>query len=666
VATLTTYTQAGRPMTVKTPLGPDNLLLIGFSGREAISQLFEYSLELIAPNQAEIPFDKLLAQKVSVALELSDGQKRYFSGIVRRFSQGHRDDTFTYYRMEVVPQFWLLKKKIQSRIFQHKTVPDILKDVFKGLDVGYEIQGTFSPREYCVQYRESDFDFASRLMEEEGIYYFFTHTADGHKTIVANLPQSHPDVAPATLIYEEMTGGVRKEDRVAVWEKGQELRSGKFTLWDHCFELPHKHLEAEKIIPETVKSGKADHKLKVGNNDRLEIYDYPGGYAKRFDGVNKSGGDQSSELQKVFQDNLRTVGIRMQEEAAPSVVIHGLSNCRQLSAGHRFTLQRHFNADGKYLLTALDHTASLSAHYRAGDAGEFSYENSFTCIPSDMVFRPPRMTPKPRVDGSQTAVVVGPPGEEIFTDKYSRVKVQFHWDRSGQNDADSSCWVRVATLWAGKQWGVIHIPRIGHEVVVDFLEGDPDRPIIVGSVYNADMMPPYALPDNRTQSGVKSRSSLQGGPANFNELRFEDKKGSEQIFLHAEKDSLFETEHDNTEWVGHDEKITIDHDQTTVVHHDRTETVDHDEKITIGNNRTTDVGKDETLTVGQHIKIDAGQQITIQTGASKIVMKSDGTIQIQGISITVEGTKSIENKGVLITSEASGIHTIKGSLVKIN
>ena len=252
MATLTTYTQAGRPMTVKTPLGPDNLLLIGFSGREAISQLFEYSLELIAPNQAEIPFDKLLAQKVSVALELSDGQKRYFSGVVRRFSQGHRDDTFTYYRMEVVPQFWLLKKKIQSRIFQHKTVPDILKDVFKGLDVGYEIQGTFSPREYCVQYRESDFDFASRLMEEEGIYYFFTHTADGHKTIVANLPQSHPDVAPATLIYEEMTGGVRKEDRVAVWEKGQELRSGKFTLWDHCFELPHKHLEAEKIIPETV------------------------------------------------------------------------------------------------------------------------------------------------------------------------------------------------------------------------------------------------------------------------------------------------------------------------------------------------------------------------------------------------------------------------------
>ena len=662
----TTYTQADRPMTVKTPLGPDSLLLVGFSGREAISQLFEYSLDLIAPDQAEIPFEKLLAQKVSVSLELPDSEKRYFSGIVRRFSQGRRDDTFTYYHMEVVPQFWLLKKKIQSRVFQHKTVPDILKEVFKGLDVSYEIQGTFSPREYCVQYRESDFDFASRLMEEEGIFYFFTHTADGHKAIVANLPQSHPEVAPPTLIYEQMTGGVRKDDRVALWEKWQDLRSGKVTLWDHCFELPQKHLEAEKIIPETVKAGKIDHKLKVGGNDRLEIYDYPGAYAKRFDGVNKSGGDQSSELQKVFQDNVRTVGIRMQEEATPSVVVHGSSDCRQLCAGHKFTLQRHFNADGKYLLIEVDHAASLSAQYRAGEVGEFRYGNNFACIPSDVVFRPPRLTPKSRVDGSQTAVVVGPSGEEIFTDKYSRVKVQFHWDRTGQNDADSSCWVRVATLWAGKQWGVIHLPRIGHEVVVDFLEGDPDQPIIVGSVYNPDMMPPYTLPDNRTQSGIKSRSSLQGGPANFNELRFEDKKGNEQIFLHAEKDSLFETENDNTEWIGHDEKITIDHDQTTLVHHDRAETVDNDEKITIGNNRTTNVSKDDTLTVGQHIKIDAGDQVTIQTGASKIVMKSDGTIQIQGVSITIEGTQSIENKGTMINSEASGIHTIKGSLVKIN
>jgi type VI secretion system secreted protein VgrG len=636
-------------MTVKTPLGSDNMLLVGFSGREALSRLFEYKLDLVVPNHTEIAFDKLLAEKVTVSLELANGAERYFNGIVKRVAQGQRDDTFTSYQMEVVPQLWLLTKTFQSRIFQRISVPDLLKKVLKG-DVDYQIQGSFPPREYCVQYRESDFDFASRLMQEEGIYYFFTHTADGHKMIVANTPQSHPDVDPATLTYEEMTGGLRNEDRVRVWEKAQELRSGKVTLWDHCFELPHKHLEAEKVIAATVMSGKIDHKLKVGGNDSLEIYDYPGQYAKRFDGVSKSGGEQASALQKVFEDNARTVGIRMQEEAAPSVVIQGSSDCRQLSAGHRFTLREHFNADGKYLLTTVTHSATLTAHYRSGGIGEFTYENRFTCIPSEMVFRPARVTPKPRVDGSQTAVVVGPAGEDIFTDKYSRVKVQFHWDRDGQNDADSSCWVRVATLWAGKQWGMIHIPRIGQEVVVDFLEGDPDRPIIVGSVYNADMMPPYTLPGNRTQSGVKSRSSPRGGTDNFNEFRFEDKKGSEQIFLHAEKDSLFETEKDNKEWVGQDQSIKVDRDQT--------------EKV--GRNRTIDVGKDDSLKVGDNITIDAGKQITIKTGASKIVMKSDGTIEIEGVAITIQGRKSIDNKAVLIASEASGVHTIKGSVVKIN
>src|SRR5262249_7300860 len=281
---------------------------------------FDYRLELAALNHIEVPFDKLLGQKVTVSLELPEGQKRHFNGIVHRCSQGTRDDTFTSYQVELVPQFWLLTKNIQSRIFQHQTVPDILKKVLEVLDVAFELQGTFQPREFCVQYRESDFEFASRLMEEEGIYYFFNHTANGHKMTVANSPQSHPDLAPSSFTYEEALGGNRKDDRILQLVKTQEIRSGKVTLWDHSFELPHKHLEAEKPIQASAKVGKVDHKLKTGN-DKLEIYDYPGEYAKRFDGVTKSGGDQASKLQKVFEDNVRVAGIRMQEEAAGSLAM---------------------------------------------------------------------------------------------------------------------------------------------------------------------------------------------------------------------------------------------------------------------------------------------------------------------------------------------------------
>ena len=593
------YVQASRPMAVTTPLGKDALLLVEFEGQEAISQLFGFRLGLIADNDQKVPFEKLLGQKISITFLLPNDKERYFHGICRRISQGERDATFTSYRMEVVPQFWLLTKRTQSRIFQHSSIPDILKKVFEGLDVSFEIQGVFHPRDYCVQYRETDFDFASRLMEEEGIYYFFKHAPDSHKMVVANTPQSHPGLpVQARLIYEEITGGLREEARISRWEKSQELTSGKYTLWDHSFELPHKHLEAEKTILDGVTAGKVTHKLKVGGNESLEIYDYPGAYAQRFDGIDRGGGEQPAELQKIFEDNRRTVGLRMQAiEASGCMEIHVASNCRQVVTGHKFTLEGHFNADGQYLVTRAQHSARLSGDYRSGNFEEFSYENSFTCLPYALPFRPAPTTPKPVVQGTQTAVVAGPAGEEIFTDKYGRVKVQFHWDREGKSDGDSSCWVRVATLWAGRQWGVIHIPRIGQEVIVDFLEGDPDQPIIVGSVYNADQMPPYGLPGNRTQSGIKTRSSLEGGAANFNEIRFEDKKGGEQLFIHAEKNQDIEVENDETHRVGHDRTKTIDHDETTHVKYDRTETVDHDEKITIGNDRTEDVIGNETIAV---------------------------------------------------------------------
>jgi type VI secretion system secreted protein VgrG len=693
-------------MAVTTPLGKDVLLLVAFTGSEAVSQLFHFRLELLAENQTEVPFDRLLGQKITISLNLSSNQKRYINGLCNRVSQGKRDAVFTSYYLEIVPQFWLLTKRAQSRIFQHVSVPDILKKVLTGLDVAYELQGSFAPRDYCTQYRESDYDFASRLMEEEGIYYFFKHTADGHEMVVANTPQSHPELsAQGPIIYEELTGGLRDEERVTAWEKVQELRSGKYTLWDHCFELPHKHLEADKQILDGIQAGKASHKLKVGGNEKLEIYDYPGGYAQRFDGVDRGGGDQPADLQKIFEDNKRTAEIRMQQEAVPGLVIQGISGCRQFICGHKFTLTRHFSADGQYLLTGVQHTASLAADYRSGEGEKLVYQNRFTCIPLALPYRPARVTPKPAVRGTQTAVVVGSPGEEIFTDKYGRVKVQFHWDREGKSNADSSCWVRVGTLWAGKQWGSIYIPRIGQEVIVDFLEGDPDNPIIIGSVYNAEQMPPYKLPDNKTQSGLKTRSTLQGGPPNFNELRFEDKKGSEDITFHAEKDFHREVENDDDLKVGHDQTIEIKNNRTekvkegdekvTIEKGNRTilvETGDDTHEVKQGNRQVlVDTGNDtheikmgnrevkidmgnDTLTISmgnQTTKLDLGkseteamQSIELKVGQSSIKVDQTG-VTIQGLMVQIQGQVQTQVKGLITQVSADAMLQMQGAVTMI-
>ncbi|HUJ23720.1 MAG TPA: type VI secretion system tip protein VgrG [Bryobacteraceae bacterium] len=650
----TAFTQENRVLKISTPLGKDVLLLQGFSGQEAISSLFHFHLDLLAENQTSVAFDKLLGQKVTVELMLPNEETRYFSGIISSLSQGGRDQTFTRYRAEMVPQFWLLTRRAQSRIFQTMTVPDILKKVLDGLDVKFDIQGTFQPRDYCTQYRESDFQFASRLMEEEGIYYFFKHSADSHKMVLANTPQSHPDLpGDSRIIYEELGGGTREEERIYRWEKVQDLRSGKYTLWDHCFELPHKHLEAEKPIQDSVQVGKVSHKLKVGGNDSLEIYDYPGAYAQRFDGVDPGGGDRASDLQKIFDDNGRTVGIRMQQEALPSVVINGASNCRHLVSGHKFNLTRHFNADGQYVITSLSHVAQHGYDAAGMDKADDHYSNVFTCIPFALPFRPLRSTPRPVVRGSQTAVVVGPSGEEIFTDKYGRVKVQFHWDREGKNDATSSCWVRVGTPWAGKNWGMIHIPRIGQEVVVDFLEGDPDQPIIIGSVYNADQMPPYGLPDNKTLSGIRSRSTLQGSTDNFNEIRFEDKKGSEQVILHAEKDLLESVENDTQEYVGNDRFLKVANDQKELVVNDKhvhvkgqfREKVESDMSHQVGGKRHEKVATVYVLDSGQEIHLKGGMKVIIEAGVQLSLKGPGGFVDIGPAGVTIQGTMVLINSG---------------------
>ena len=672
------YEQTDRPMKLTTPLGPNALLLVGLQGREAISQMFHFELKTAWGDKTKLlPFDQLLGKKVTV--EISPGKnKRYFNGIVCKVTQGERDENFTYYTLEVVPQLWLLDRKQCSRTFQHITVPDILKTLFTGMDVAYQIEGTFEQREYCVQYRETDLAFASRLMEEEGIFYFFKHSSSGHQMVLANTPQSHPVIPyTPTTVWQEGTNAVLELDHVFDWNKGQEIRSGKFTAWDYTFEMPTKHLDADKTITDSVTVGTVTHKLKVANNDSLELYDYPGGYASRFDGINKSGGEQPSNLQKIFTDNKRTVDIRMQEEALSSLLIRGRGGHAAFTAGHTFDLTRHYSDNGKFVLTSVEHEARQPLAVEQVEGG-FRYANAFTCIPSTLPFRPSRVTPVPSVRGVQTATVVGPSGEEIFPDKYGRVKVQFHWDRQGTDDVNSSCWVRVATFWAGPQWGAIHIPRIGQEVIVDFLEGDVDQPIIVGSVYNADMMPPWTLPDQKTVSGIKSRSSLHGGPDNFNMMSFEDKKGSELVSVQAEKDLKT--------LVKNDENREVVHDRVTLIKHDETQTVTNNETITVeqgnqtieikqGNQSTTlNMGNQSTqIKMGnQTIKVDMGkieieamQSIQLKVGQSTIKMDPT-SVTISSMMIKVDAQVQAQVHSLMTQVNGDAMTVVKGGVVMIN
>lgn len=538
-----TYQQGERPLSITTPLDKDALLLVGVHGSESISQLFNFKLDLLAPLGTKIQFDRIIGQKATVELQSPSGDKRYFDGLIKRLTQGRRDDTFVYFHAELVPKLWLLTKKVRSRIFQQLPVPEILKHVFSGLEVSYKLSATYYDRDYCAQYRESDFDFASRLMEEEGIYYFFDHTHNGHQLVVSDAAAQHPAVSgPASVIYDEIGGGAREELRVYSWQKSQELRSGEYTLWDHCFELPGKNLEAKEKTIGSVAVGKVEHKLHVGGNDQLEIYDYPGGYAQRFDGVGRSGANQPQNLQDIFRDKDRTVRVRMEQEEVSSIEINAASNCAYFAPGHRFALERHFDADGAYLLTRVGHEAQMSGGYRSGKELTFHYENHFDAIPLALSYRPQRTTLRPQITGIETATVVGPKGEEIFLDKYGRVKVQFHWDREGKMNGDSSCWVRVAQAWAGKGWGTFFWPRIGHEVVVAFEDGDPDQPLIIGSVYNAENMPWYQLPANKMLAGFKSESFTGTPGKNYNAIVFNDHKGMEHISMHSERNVSFNSE----------------------------------------------------------------------------------------------------------------------------
>ncbi len=655
------YVQQNRKVRVTTPVGEDVLFLKAFSGTEEISRPFRFSVEMIAENKKKVPFDAMLGEKVTAHLLLPDeSTEHHFNGVCVRFAQAGRDEEFTIYRVELVPEFQLLAHNAQSRIFQRKNVPDILREVMKGVTADWQLEGKYEKRDFCVQYRETDFNFASRLMEEEGIFYFFKHEDGKHTMVVADSPAAFPDLpGESEITFEELAGGTRDDNRIWAWERAQEARSTKCLLWDHTFELPHKHLEAESPLLDSVQAGKDTHQLKIKGSDSWELYDWPGEYAQRFDGINRSGGEQQGELQKIFQDNSRTVGIRMDEQATLAVTARGKSNVKHFMSGHKLTLKRHFSSDGAYVLSSVTHRAAFGADYRSGKDPLLAYQNDFTCFPSALPYRPKRVTAKPVVQGSQSAVVVGPKGEEIFTDKYGRVKVQFHWDREGKNDEDSSCWLRVGQLAAGRRWGASYWPRIGQEVIVDFFEGDPDQPIIVGTVYNADQMPPYLGqgPDSKHKndnkvSGFKSNTT-KGGQG-FNELRFDDTKDKQQVFVHAEKNMDTRVKNDSMENVGHDKHLTVGGTKDGKNVGDYRELVYRDVHLHNKKNLTQHVGGDIQLLVGGEDgagnvdEILRGNRTVTVEGSVNEHVKGNDLRKVDGeIGLLLQGSR----KGMILGSD---------------
>ncbi len=652
------YLEENRFLYINSSLGADELLLESFTGEEAISHLFSFQLELWSENAA-IKFEDILGQGISFGVIGPSGcEPRHINGIVTSFTQLPGTFRLSRYRATVAPKIWVLTRTENLRIFQDKDVPDILKKVLQGFDVTWELHKSYPQREYCVQYRETDFNFISRLMEEEGIFYFFRHTASGHKLVIADDAVSYQDIpGDASLIYDEVAGGTREELRITGWMKTQELGSGKNTLQDYNYGKPILDMLVSQPIMDSVQVGKVTHKLKVGGNDQFEVYDYPGNYGIRYQAV----GDKSTGT------GLAKTGMEEMELAQFS--IRGQSNVHCLIPGYRFTVTRHPNADGTYVLGSVTHSA-VEGDFLSGDRKvESHYSNNFTCFPVALRYHPARTTAKAHVWGCQTAVVVGPAGEEIYTDDKARVKVQFHWDREGHNDAASSCWIRVASHWAGQGWGAIHLPRIGQEVVVDFLEGDPDCPIVVGSVYNAVETPPYSLPDNKTQSGIRSRSSKGGGADNYNEIRFEDKKGSEEILIHAEKDLTTEVEHDETRTVEHDRTTNIQNDETVTIQGKRKHYVvgeeqvqtDGDLHLTASQNQNEKVGMTYSRQVGMNIydkagmnygmdasmaiHLKAGMTTVIEAGMGLTIKSAGGSIDINPVGVFIQGNMVFINTG---------------------
>jgi type VI secretion system secreted protein VgrG len=614
--------------------------VVDFTLNERISSPFELNVSLASED--EIKFDDVVGKEALLTL-LGEDTDRYCHGIISKFMFTGSRDRFYLYQARVVPSLWLLSLEQDCRIFQNEpneTVEDIVKKVLQDGGItsdrfDFRLQNKPSRREYCVQYRETDLNFISRLLEEEGIFYFFEHTQNKHLLVFGDSTVAYQPVQGNADVPFNPAGMVPGEEYVYGFNFSQRVYSGKITQRDFNFEKPSLDLKSEE---------------KDKSYEKLEVYDYPGKYLDQNRG------------KKLTQ-------IRLQESITYKEKVEGQSACPRFIPGFKFKLKDHErnNLNQEYLLVELIHngTQPQSLEERSDTEEGTTYSNDFMGIPSSVTFRPEKKTPKTIVEGMQSAIVTGPKGEEIYTDEYGRVKVQFHWDREGKKDDKSSCWIRASTRLAGGNYGMIFIPRIGQEVLVDFLEGDPDQPIITGLLYNADNMPPYKLPDEKTKSTIKTNSSIGGN--GFNEIRFEDEKGKEQIFIHGEKDLDIRIKSDRRESIGNDRHL--------IVKRDLKEKIEFDKHVMVGRNEFREVKTDYNLKVGGMSAVwivgSSSRAITgdaMETFDANHSEAVNGTYHLMGMNLKIEGMTGIELKvgGSSIVLTPAAIFIQGAPLVNIN
>ncbi|EBX7334648.1 type VI secretion system tip protein VgrG [Salmonella enterica subsp. enterica serovar Sandiego] len=617
---------------------PGALLFASLDGGETLSELFSYVVQLKTPDTlnlgyvspaANLPLKPMVGKDLCVNIELDGGGKRHISGLVTAARVvGHEGRSVTY-ELRMEPWVKLLTHTSDYKAFQNKTVVDILDEVLAEYPYPVEkrLVESYPVRTWQVQYGETDFDFLQRLMQEWGIYWWFEHSEDSHTLVLADAISAHKACPDSPLVEWHQEGLKLDKEFIHTITANESLRTGRWVLDDFDFTKPRSLLANTVANPR--ETGHATY----------EHYEWPGDY---FD---KSEGEMLTR-------------IRMEAQRSPGSRVLGGGNIRTLMTGYTFTLMNHPTAElnQEYLLAQTTLFVQDNAQH-SGQDQHFTFSTSFELHPTREVYRPQRTISKPHTKGPQSAIVTGPAGQEIWTDQYGRVKVQFGWDRYGKRDENSSCWIRVSYPWAGKGFGMIQIPRIGQEVLVDFKNGDPDLPIIVGRTYNQDTMPPWGLPGMASQSGIFSHS-LYGGPTNGNMLRFDDKTGAEEVKFHAEKDLNTTVKNNETHTVNADRTKTIIHNETTKIHIDRTEDVFGKHTETIKGNRNVKVTEgDQLLTVEKGIRevtvktgtstetvekdisitsisgaihLTAKTQITLTVGKSSLTMNSDGTITLNG------------------------------------
>ncbi|MCA8213269.1 type VI secretion system tip protein VgrG [Burkholderia cepacia] len=731
-----------RVFTLDSPHG-DDLKFHTLDGSDELGRLFEFRIEALADSHS-LSLKDMLGKPVTVRIEQQDLSTRYLNGIVARASlAGRRAERYYGYELIVRPWLWLATRRSDCRIFQNKTVPEIVQEVLStyGFPIESHLTETYVPRDYCVQYNETDAAFVSRLMEFEGIYFWFRHAEDTHTLMLGDAMSSHtalPGYETIPYIARDRTA-IADEERIDGWLPAQEVSVGRHQTTDYDYTKPRADLSSQKVDP------------RGHDHDSFASFEWPGGYRDDAPGAHYSR-------------------VRLEEQQAEHERASADTDVRGVAPGYLFTLERCPRADQnrEYLIVRCQYRFQENAYASDQGAEAVVHQTMMLVQPSSLPYRSPRDTPRPRTNGPQTATVVGPPGEEIWTDQYGRVKLQFRWDRYGQSNQDSSCWVRVSSPWAGGGFGGVQIPRVGDEVVVDFLNGDPDEPIVTGRVYNGEKMPPWGLPGSATQSGLLSRSSPGGTTEHANAFRFEDKKGAEQLWMHAERNFDAETELDHSLSVGNNHTHTVGNDETMQVKNNRQRSVGQNETVNIGQNRvaqiganethgvvgnrTRTVGQNETVTIaanrdatiggahtetvakaktetigeaktlnvgqmyqttsqdmktlvasahteeigtrtstianahthtvgGEHtvnvganhttnvqhqVLVNAGDQLALVCGMSSIVMKSDGTITIQGVNVASTGTNTHSVNGKTVTSSATAEHTVEGAVLKLN